>query len=89
LAPPPKQQLLDALAKRGVRNLGVGDAIIGTWHPNETIVLEAIHDLGLELHVVFNKAALDWLCLSEHTRDWRRRERTCIPGILRMLRSRC
>jgi HAD superfamily hydrolase (TIGR01484 family) len=58
LAAPPKQALLDELRKRGVDNIGVGDAIISTWHPNETAVLKAIRDLGLELHVVFNKGAV-------------------------------
>ncbi len=58
LAPPPKQVLLDELRRRGVDNIGVGDAIVSTWHPNETAVLNAIRDLGLELHVVFNKGAV-------------------------------
>lgn len=58
LAPPPKQQLIDELRRRGITKLGIGDAILATWHPYETIVLGAIRDLGLELHVVFNKGAV-------------------------------
>jgi len=58
LAPPPKKQFIDALQKRRVNNLGVGDTIVATWHPHETEVLEVIRDLGLELHVIFNKGAV-------------------------------
>jgi phosphoglycolate phosphatase (TIGR01487 family) len=58
LAPPPKQAFLDALKERNVQPVGVGDAIVATWHPNETVVLEIIRDLGLELQVIFNKGAV-------------------------------
>ena len=58
LAPHPKQQFLDELEKRGVRSVSSGDVIVATWHPNETEVLNAIRDLGLELQVVFNKGAV-------------------------------
>src|SRR4029077_13614197 len=36
----------------------VGQTIVATWTPNEVAVLEAIRDLGLELHVIFNKGAV-------------------------------
>src|SRR5215467_742063 len=58
LAPPPKQAFVDALHRRGVQPLAIGDAIVSTWHPNETMVLEIIRDLGLELEVIFNKGAV-------------------------------
>jgi len=58
LVPPPKPELINALRKRGVPNVGVGDGIVSTWQPYETIVFETIRDLGLELHVVFNKGAV-------------------------------
>lgn len=58
LAPPPRQSFLNALRQRGVAPVAVGDAIIATWHPNETAVLEIIRDLGLELQVIFNKGAV-------------------------------
>jgi|SRR5215469_2327856 len=58
LASPPKQQFLEELQRRGVRNVSVGDVIIATWKPNETEVLNTIRDLGLELQVVFNKGAV-------------------------------
>jgi hydroxymethylpyrimidine pyrophosphatase-like HAD family hydrolase len=46
------------LERRGVVPLSVGEAIVATVHPNETVVLEAIRDLGLELQVIFNKGAV-------------------------------
>src|SRR4029079_3340431 len=29
-----------------------------TWEPHETTVLQTIHDLGLELQIIFNKGAV-------------------------------
>jgi hydroxymethylpyrimidine pyrophosphatase-like HAD family hydrolase len=55
-APPPA--FVRELARRGVAPLSVGETIVATVHPNETIVLEAIRDLGLELQVIFNKGAV-------------------------------
>ena len=45
-------------ARRGVEPLSVGRAIVATWEPHETTVLEAIRELGLELQVIFNKGAV-------------------------------
>jgi HAD superfamily hydrolase (TIGR01484 family) len=61
LAPPPPPELVAALEKRGVAPLSVGKTIVATWEPNETAVLEAIHELGLEWQIVFNKGAV--MCL--------------------------
>src|SRR5215467_3733725 len=58
LAPPPKQAFVEELHRRGIQPLEVGDAIVATWRPNETVVLELIRDLGLELDVIFNKDAV-------------------------------
>ena len=58
LADPPPQPFIDLLKARGVEPLSVGDVIVATWRPHETTVIEAIRDLGLELHVVFNKGAV-------------------------------
>lgn len=58
LAPAPKQALVEALIRRGVRPLGVGQAIVSTWQPHETEVLQVIRELGLELQVIFNKGAV-------------------------------
>jgi hydroxymethylpyrimidine pyrophosphatase-like HAD family hydrolase len=54
---PPNPELIAELRKRGVP-FDAGDAIVATWRPHETTVLEAIRDLGLELHVIFNKGAV-------------------------------
>ena len=35
-----------------------GACIVATWEPHETVVLETIRDLGLELQVIFNKGAV-------------------------------
>ena len=58
LAPPPKPALVEALTRRGVQPLGVGQAIVATWQPHETEVLQVIRELGLELQVIFNKGAV-------------------------------
>ena len=38
--------------------LSVGRSIVATWEPHERVVLETIHELDLELHIVFNKGAV-------------------------------
>jgi hydroxymethylpyrimidine pyrophosphatase-like HAD family hydrolase len=58
LAPPPSQALVEALRARGVEPLGVGRTIISTRRPNESLVLDAIGELGLELQIIFNKGAV-------------------------------
>lgn len=58
LAPAPPPELIEELHRRGVPGISVGAAIIATWRPHETTVLEAIRDLGLEYHVIFNKDAV-------------------------------
>lgn len=50
--------LVDALRKRNVKPLSVGRAIVATWHPNETQVLQTIEELGLERQIIFNKGAV-------------------------------
>jgi len=54
----PPAHFVEALQRRNVRPLSVGRSIVATWEPNETIVLETIRDLGLELQIVFNKGAV-------------------------------
>jgi len=49
--------LTNALARRGVP-IDVGDSIIATVRPNEVPVMEAIRDLGLEHHVIFNRESV-------------------------------
>jgi hydroxymethylpyrimidine pyrophosphatase-like HAD family hydrolase len=58
LAEPPPARFVEELKRRGVGPISVGGVIVATWHPHETAVLETIRDLGLELHVVFNKDAV-------------------------------
>ncbi|HVH86816.1 MAG TPA: HAD family hydrolase, partial [Terriglobales bacterium] len=57
IAEAPPQQFVQALRDRGVP-VSVGRSIVATWHPHETTVLEVIKELGLELHVIFNKGAV-------------------------------
>lgn len=58
LAAAPADSLVEYLRNRKVAPLSIGRCIVATWEPNETIVLEAIRDLGLELHIIFNKGAV-------------------------------
>jgi hydroxymethylpyrimidine pyrophosphatase-like HAD family hydrolase len=57
LAPPPPPAFIQELNRRGVFP-DSGDCIVSTWHPHETVVLEVIRDLGLDLQVIFNKGAV-------------------------------
>ena len=54
----PSLDLVNRLKAVGVPNISVGRSIIALWKPNEIEALEAIRDLGLELHIVFNKEAV-------------------------------
>jgi hydroxymethylpyrimidine pyrophosphatase-like HAD family hydrolase len=58
LADPPAREFIDELARRDVPRIDVGDVIVATWEPHETTVLKTIHDLGLELQIIFNKGAV-------------------------------
>jgi hydroxymethylpyrimidine pyrophosphatase-like HAD family hydrolase/energy-coupling factor transporter ATP-binding protein EcfA2 len=58
LGEPPPEPFVRALRERRVSPLAVGRVIVATWKPHETTVLEVIRDLGLELHVTFNKDAV-------------------------------
>jgi HAD superfamily hydrolase (TIGR01484 family) len=58
LADPPSREFVEELERRGVNPLSVGNCIVSTWHPNETIVLDVIRTLGLGLQVTFNKGAV-------------------------------
>ena len=57
LAPPPPPALLAKLAEARVPT-SVGHAIVATVEPYHHEVLQAIHDLALEWHVIFNKGAV-------------------------------
>jgi HAD superfamily hydrolase (TIGR01484 family) len=58
LATAPPETFVKELERRGVTPLSAGRVIVATWRPHEHVVFEAIRDLGLELHVIFNKDAV-------------------------------
>ncbi|MGF6851208.1 HAD hydrolase family protein [Paraburkholderia sp. CI3] len=58
LGPPPVPAFVDAMRRRGVNHLGVGAVIVDTVKPHEVEALEAIRELGLDLHIVFNGDAV-------------------------------
>ena len=58
LAEAPPEHLIGMLRERGVAPMSVGRAIIATWRPHETAVLECIREVGLEMQVIFNKDAV-------------------------------
>ena len=57
LANPPPSEFITRLHERGLP-LQLGKVILATWEPHEKEVLDAVKDLGLELHVIFNKGAV-------------------------------
>ncbi len=56
--PPPPPAFAKRLREMGVHPLSVGRVIVASWEPNETAVLRAIRDLGLDLQITFNKGAV-------------------------------
>jgi HAD superfamily hydrolase (TIGR01484 family) len=58
LGEPPPEKFVKGLKKRGVSPISVGRVIVATWEPHEKTVLEVIHELGLEMQVIFNKGAV-------------------------------
>src|SRR5262249_530388 len=57
-APPPPEKFVRQVGGGGVGPISVGRVIVATWEPHEKSVLQAIHDLGLEMQVIFNKGAV-------------------------------
>jgi HAD superfamily hydrolase (TIGR01484 family) len=58
LAAAPPEAFVTALKQRGVEPLSVGRVIVATTEPHQATVLEVIHELGLELQVIFNKGSV-------------------------------
>ncbi|MBS0208008.1 MAG: HAD family hydrolase [Planctomycetes bacterium] len=58
LADPPSPEFIDRLRELGVNPLDIGRVIVATWLPHHNAVLQAIQEMGLELLVVFNRAAV-------------------------------
>ena len=54
----PAELFVQTLRDRGVQPLAVGRVVVAAWQPHQTIVLNAIRDLGLELQLIFNKDAV-------------------------------
>ena len=54
----PPNEFVAALRGKGIERISVGRVIVATWEPHETTVLETIHEMGLELQVIFNKGAV-------------------------------
>jgi hydroxymethylpyrimidine pyrophosphatase-like HAD family hydrolase len=58
LAKPPPAAFVERLAAAGVDPLDVGQVAVATWLPHHTTVLRVIQEMGLELLIVFNRAAV-------------------------------
>jgi hydroxymethylpyrimidine pyrophosphatase-like HAD family hydrolase len=58
LAEPPSARFVAALRNQGVTPLSVGRVIVATEEPNERIMRDTIHQLGLGLQVISNKGAI-------------------------------
>jgi HAD superfamily hydrolase (TIGR01484 family) len=58
IAPAPPAAFVQKLMERNVEPISVGRTIVATWLPHDTAVLSAIEELGLELHIIFNKGAV-------------------------------
>ena len=58
LAPPLPVEFIHRLREVGVDPLEVGKVIVLTWVPHHTSVLQVIQEMGLELQVIFNRAAV-------------------------------
>lgn len=57
LADAPPQPFVEALERASIP-LSVGHSIVATVRPHEHVMLDAIRELGLEWHVIFNKDAV-------------------------------
>src|SRR5215471_5135106 len=58
LAEEPPARFVRLLQQKGVTPLELGRVIVATDESRSKAVLNAIHDLGLELHMIFNKGSL-------------------------------
>lgn len=58
LGPRPPDDFVARLRAQGVERVSQGRVIVATWEPWETVVLETIREMGLELQVIFNKGAV-------------------------------
>lgn len=58
LAVRPPDALIHHLKRLGVTPIQIGHVIVATWLPHHIAALQAIQELGLELHIVFNRSAV-------------------------------
>ena len=58
LAKPPPPEFVERLRELGAEPLEVGQVIVSTWAPHEISVLRVIQETGLELYMIFNRAAV-------------------------------
>lgn len=58
LCTPPPSQFGAELRQRGAERLSIGHAIVATIEPHHIAALELIKEMGLELHVIFNKGSV-------------------------------
>jgi HAD superfamily hydrolase (TIGR01484 family) len=58
LAEAPPKEFVDKLISHGAARVSTGRSIVATWSPHEITAVELIKEMGLELHVVFNKGAV-------------------------------
>ena len=58
LAKPLPAEFAQRLKELGVDPLEVGKVIVATWTPHQNTMLQVVQELGLEVHIVFNRAAV-------------------------------
>ncbi len=58
LAERPPDEFVDRLRALGAERVSVGRVIVATWEPAQTIALEVIREMGLDLQIIFNKGAV-------------------------------
>jgi HAD superfamily hydrolase (TIGR01484 family) len=55
-APPPR--FVDRLRQLGVDPLEIGDVIVASLEPRRSVIADVVRELGLELQLIFNRAAV-------------------------------
>jgi HAD superfamily hydrolase (TIGR01484 family) len=58
LAHPIPSKFVERLREVGAEPVEVGRVIVATWLPHHMTVLQVIQEMGLELHIIFNRAAV-------------------------------
>jgi hydroxymethylpyrimidine pyrophosphatase-like HAD family hydrolase len=58
LSQPIPEAFVQAAVRREIQPFSIGRVVFATWRPFESVVLEIIHELGLEYQIIFNKRAV-------------------------------